>query len=267
MSVRYTNINGQIVAEKRSGTRKIYSSDALGSTVSLYSGLTKTDSFTYWPYGETRTSSGSTPTKYKFVGTLGCREQADGGIYMRARVEEPENGRWMTVDPLWPVESAYGYAWMSPSSYVDASGTRPDEIMTDCCERAYRRYLECALNSASGANLAIAIGLTVGTSALGFGLSAGIGLGYIAVCELQAEFEKSACGLAYAVDHLMCSANYVCRQPKYKEICKAIFGHCYKQFPDQPFLSECLRSGFTRLLRHVPHPECPPKDFDPWTNR
>ncbi|MCB8933075.1 MAG: hypothetical protein M9921_14390 [Fimbriimonadaceae bacterium] len=71
MSVRYTNINGQIVAEKRSGTRKFYSSDALGSTVALYSGLTKTDSFTYWPYGETRTSSGSTPTKYKFVGNLG----------------------------------------------------------------------------------------------------------------------------------------------------------------------------------------------------
>ncbi|MCB8933078.1 MAG: hypothetical protein H6534_06500, partial [Chthonomonadaceae bacterium] len=95
--------------------------------------LTKTDSFTYWPYGETRTSSGSTPTKYKFVGTLGCREQADGGIYMRARVEDPEDGRWMTVDPLWPGEPPFAYVSSSPISRLDPSGLRQEQAdIVDC---------------------------------------------------------------------------------------------------------------------------------------
>lgn len=37
-TVRYTVINGHIIAEKRDGVRQFYSSDALGSTVALYSG-------------------------------------------------------------------------------------------------------------------------------------------------------------------------------------------------------------------------------------
>lgn len=124
-TVRYTVANGQILAEKRAGNHRFYRSDALGSTVSLYdSNQTKTDSFTYWPYGETRTSSGSTGTKYKFVGTLGCRTQADGGIYMRARVQQPKDSRWMTVDPLWYAEPAFTYASSSPATYVDRYGTQ-----------------------------------------------------------------------------------------------------------------------------------------------
>lgn len=125
-TVRYTVINGQIVAEKRDGVRKFFSSDALGSTVALYSGLTKTDAFTYWPYGETRTRTGTTATKYKFAGTLGCREQADGGIYMQARVEQPKDGRWLTVDSLWPTKLPYDYADSNPSSWMDPTG---DDIL------------------------------------------------------------------------------------------------------------------------------------------
>ncbi|NOG92724.1 MAG: hypothetical protein HND42_05710 [Armatimonadetes bacterium] len=69
-----TVVDGRMLAENRNGNYRFYRSDALGSTVSLYdSSQNKTDSFTYWPYGETRTSSGSTGTKYKYVGTFGCR--------------------------------------------------------------------------------------------------------------------------------------------------------------------------------------------------
>lgn len=123
MKARYTVLDGQIVAEKRGANRKFDESDALGSTVALYDNTqTKTDSFTYWPYGETRTSTGSTGTKFKYVGTLGCRTQFDGGIYMRARVQQPDEGRWMTVDPLWPRELPYAYCLNRPPSLIDPSG-------------------------------------------------------------------------------------------------------------------------------------------------
>ncbi|MBL1150052.1 MAG: hypothetical protein HND42_07580 [Armatimonadetes bacterium] len=122
-TVRYTVVEGRILAENRNGNYRFYRSDALGSTVSLYdSSQNKTDSFTYWPYGETRTSSGSTGTKYKYVGTLGCRTQHDGGIYMRARVMRPKDGRWQTVDPLWPSEPEFAYAGCSPTARADPTG-------------------------------------------------------------------------------------------------------------------------------------------------
>ncbi len=122
-TVRYTILDGQIVAEKRGASRKFYASDALGSTVALYDNTqTKTDSFTYWPYGETRTSTSSTGTRFKYIGTLGCRTQLDGGIYMRARVLQPHEGRWTTPDPFWPLEVAYEYSNGSPATWTDASG-------------------------------------------------------------------------------------------------------------------------------------------------
>lgn len=99
-TVRYTVANGQILAEKRAGKYRFYRSDVLGSTVSLYdSSQTKTDSFTYWPYGESRTSAGGNATKYKFLGTLGFRTQANGDIYVDLHPYRPVDGRWL-VDAL-----------------------------------------------------------------------------------------------------------------------------------------------------------------------
>ncbi|NOG93086.1 MAG: transglycosylase SLT domain-containing protein [Armatimonadetes bacterium] len=149
-----TVVEGRILAENRNGNYRFYRSDALGSTVSLYdSSQNKTDSFTYWPYGETRTSSGSTGTKYKYVGTLGCRTQHDGGIYMRARVMRPKDGRWQTVDPLWPSEPEFAYAGCSPTTLADPSGfqqryerpiTRPPankrEEWLKCMSEAIKRH-------------------------------------------------------------------------------------------------------------------------------
>ncbi|MCB8933074.1 MAG: hypothetical protein H6534_06480 [Chthonomonadaceae bacterium] len=48
---------------------------------------------------------------------------------MRARVEDPEDGRWMTVDPLWLVESAYSYALNSPASIADPSGAKSTSLI------------------------------------------------------------------------------------------------------------------------------------------
>ncbi len=53
MTVRYTVIDHEVIAEKRNGVRKFYVPDPLGSTVALLdSTQTITDRFSYWPYRE-----------------------------------------------------------------------------------------------------------------------------------------------------------------------------------------------------------------------
>ena len=167
MTVRYSVANGEVFAEKRSGSTRFYRSDALGSVAALYdNSQTKTDAKTYWPYGETRTSSGAFGSKNGFVGSLGCRTQADGGVYMRARVEQPKDGRWLTVDPLWPNQWPYRYCYSSPACLTDISGlatfdcpTPIAEFLEKLCRKirhlppnVVMRISECmALNAPDGA--------------------------------------------------------------------------------------------------------------------
>ena len=50
-TVRDTVVDGEVIAEKRSGVRRQYVPDPLGSTVALLGNTqTKTDTFNYWPY-------------------------------------------------------------------------------------------------------------------------------------------------------------------------------------------------------------------------
>ena len=72
MKVRYTTLDGEIVAESRGGVRKQYVPDPLGSTVALLDGTQSiTDTFRYWPYGEVASRTGTTPTPFQYVGTKG----------------------------------------------------------------------------------------------------------------------------------------------------------------------------------------------------
>src|SRR6476646_8371020 len=100
-TVRYTTVNGEVIAEKRNGVRSLYVPDTLGSTVALLDNTqAKTDTFEYWPYGEVRTRTGTTPTPLQFVGTAGYYKDSPSRTYVRARVLEPEKSRWMTQDPI-----------------------------------------------------------------------------------------------------------------------------------------------------------------------
>src|SRR6476646_1817078 len=98
-TVRYTTVNGEVIAEKRNGVRSLYVPDALGSTVALLDNTqTKTDTFEYWPYGETRTRTGTNPTRLQYVGTLGYYKDRSSKTQVRARELDTQNGRWMTQD-------------------------------------------------------------------------------------------------------------------------------------------------------------------------
>ena len=130
MKVRYTVADGEVVSELRNGVRKDYVPDPLGNTVALLDNtLTVTDSWEYWPYGETR--SGSSATPFTFVGTLGYFKDTSSRTYVRARHYRQNLGRWQTVDPLWPLEPAFAYAFNRPTRIVDPTGRY--SIINDGC--------------------------------------------------------------------------------------------------------------------------------------
>lgn len=119
----YTVVRGRVRAENRNGVRKAYVADSLGSTIALRgSGGVISDTWEYWPYGELRVRTGSTPTPFQYVGTLGYYTDLTGNVYVRARSYHPRTTRWMSVDPLWPSARAYSYSWSSPSTDCDPTG-------------------------------------------------------------------------------------------------------------------------------------------------
>jgi RHS repeat-associated protein len=121
--VNSLTIDGEIVSETRNGIDSDYIPDPLGSVAHIVAeGGVITDSFTYWPYGEVRTHTGTNPTPFQFGGTLGYYSDPWGGIYVREReLDAPLKG-WLTVDPLWPNELPYGYVGGNPVSYTDPTG-------------------------------------------------------------------------------------------------------------------------------------------------
>jgi hypothetical protein len=53
--------------------RSLYVPDSLGSTVALLDNTqTQTDTFSYWPYSEVNTRTGTTPTPFQFGGIRHC---------------------------------------------------------------------------------------------------------------------------------------------------------------------------------------------------
>lgn len=119
----YTTLGGVIVHENRGGTQRNYVPDTLGSTAKMTDSTSVTDTFEYWPYGESRSHTGSNVTPFTFVGTLGyCKVTSSVMTYVRARMYHAARGRWATVDPLWPFQQAYAYGAGHPTTIVDPSG-------------------------------------------------------------------------------------------------------------------------------------------------
>lgn len=125
-TVRYTNIEGQIAAESRGGSRRSYAADALGSTVALIaSDQTASDAFSYWPFGGLKSRTGSTATAFRFVGARGYyAPQASALTYIRRRHYGTSGARWLTRDPA-SVYLNYVYASANPTSRLDPSGLIP----------------------------------------------------------------------------------------------------------------------------------------------
>jgi len=125
-TTRYTVIDGEFLSENRNGTKRDYVPDPLGSTIALLDNTqTQTDTFSYYPYGEVASRTGTTATPFQFVGTLGYYQDNSGRTYVRARHLRTAHGRWMTQDPIGfrgGDANLYRYASNSPTTYTDASG-------------------------------------------------------------------------------------------------------------------------------------------------
>ena len=122
MTRTYTTLDGVILSERENGVTKTYVSDPQGSVIGvLDESGNELYSATYWPYGEIRTETGTRPA-FGFLGALGYMRDFMQLLYVRARYLRTDLGRWMTVDPLWPGEPAYGYARNAPVTLTDQSG-------------------------------------------------------------------------------------------------------------------------------------------------
>lgn len=139
MKARYSVIDGEIIAEKRDGVRKMYMPDPLGSTRALLdSSQTKTDTMNYWPYGEIRTRTGSTETPFLYAGLQGYFSDSTSLVYARARELSIRWARWTCKDPYFPLRRAFAYAGNNPVSFADPTGL--DEY-SECIRDALSKML------------------------------------------------------------------------------------------------------------------------------
>jgi RHS repeat-associated protein len=147
MTVTYSNFCGMVVGETRDGVEYEYIPDTMGSTIGIRdSDGNVTDTWEYWPYGEVAHRTGSHPTELTFLGTLGYVQDAlDRLFYVRARHLRADLARWLTVDPLWPEEPAYGYVRGKPVDWVDPSGLGDVITNKQCksgCDQLFRKSSE-----------------------------------------------------------------------------------------------------------------------------
>ena len=130
MKARYEVVKGEVIAEKRSGTRRTYSPDPLGSTVALLDNMqAQTDPFTYWPYGEEKDRTGTTPTPFRFAGGIGGYRDSNTRCYLRARYLIVDKGRWLTTDPIGHKGgdiNLYRFVFDNPCSMRDRTGFGPE---------------------------------------------------------------------------------------------------------------------------------------------
>lgn len=132
LSKRYYSVNGEMLYEK--GVSRVdYLPDALGSvTATTTPGSPSTVENTYRmkPYGSTlvKTGAGADP-RFRWLGAAGYRRTNlfRPGVYVRARHYSQEDGRWTTVDPLWPTQPRYSYGKESPTVYSDFWGLLPSQ--------------------------------------------------------------------------------------------------------------------------------------------
>ncbi|MBC7677371.1 MAG: RHS repeat-associated core domain-containing protein [Pseudorhodobacter sp.] len=111
---------GTLIATRTGTTSNYYLFDGLGSVVGLVDTLgTKTASYSYDPYGQSRTASGTVTNPYRYTG--GYLDITTGLTKLGIRYYDPTLGRFTQTDPAGQ-DPHYSYAGNSPSSFLDPSG-------------------------------------------------------------------------------------------------------------------------------------------------
>ncbi len=143
-------INGRIAGQNTGGTQTDYLMDALGSvTATVDSTCAVKNTYRYKPYGDVYAKTGTDPDP-TFLWNGSTQSRRTGLAYSEqdnvARKYATGPGVWTSVDPLWPLQSPYGYVNGNPTTYTDPLGTD---------------VLIFGLSLAAIAFVALALGLTV----------------------------------------------------------------------------------------------------------
>jgi RHS repeat-associated protein len=121
----YANGLGLVGAFGASGT-SYYHFDRLGNTAAL-TGATSAlqNTYTYLPFGEVNSQTGTTANRFTFGGALGVQDEVNDTFYMRARYYDAELGRFTQRDPI-GINAGdfnfYRYTQNSPVNRADPSG-------------------------------------------------------------------------------------------------------------------------------------------------
>jgi len=124
----YYTVNNEIIAEHTLGQSRLdYVTDALGSVIATVDQtLTVQSTARYKPYGATLASTGADLT-FGYTGSTGSRTtgRPHTDLYNWNRHLGSVDGRWTTVDPLWPGTQPYSYCRSNPASLTDPFGLSP----------------------------------------------------------------------------------------------------------------------------------------------
>ncbi|MFI7383722.1 RHS repeat-associated core domain-containing protein [Streptomyces sp. NPDC049813] len=152
--------SGTLVAMKSGGASQYYLTDAQNSVTGLVDASGKrTATYSYGPYGEPRTNSG---TNQPFRYTSAYLDPS--GLYkMGARYYDANLGRFTQPDPSGKEENTYLYAAGDPVNNVDPSGLGFWSTVKDVGERLYSDVSGCI----AGVSAASSTGILTAAETLG----------------------------------------------------------------------------------------------------
>ena len=157
----YIYANG-VPIEQVSGTTTYWlHHDQLGSTRLMTDGSgTSAATFTYDPFGNTVSSTGTASTALLYAGQF--RDSESGLYYLRARYYEPATGQFLSRDPMMSrTKAPYSYVGNNPLNGADPSGLyyAPDMKCTFVGPLVPGEYVICL---ADGTQIDVSPGLSSG---------------------------------------------------------------------------------------------------------
>lgn len=121
---RYHHGHGLVARNNAASDLDFFLFDGLGNTCQLAGQDGDIlNSYSYLPFGEIQHFNEQTENMFGFSGQFGARRSAAGLVHLRARFYDPEDGRFLTEDPVrWLIGNNRNYANGDPVNSVDPQG-------------------------------------------------------------------------------------------------------------------------------------------------